>query len=219
MPRLPLFPLDFVLFPGTQAPLHVFEERYRALLRDVLAVDGSFGIILPDVDGLPLPGAIGVSARVVTHQPLPDGRSNLLVEGGTRFVLTALLDASTPYPVGEVSYFDDEPESNLIDADAQRQLRGLADRCRKAMATLADASRDSSWSNDPAIFSFQVAAALPWEASQAVPLLAMRRTDERVGLLLSVLPGIVPDLEQRAAVHHRAGTNGKGPHAHGAAAP
>lgn len=219
MSRLPLFPLGFVLFPGTQAPLHVFEERYRALLRDVLAVDGGFGIMLPEVDGLPLPGSVGVSARVVTHQPMPDGRSNLLVEGVRRFTLGALLDEPTPYPVGEVTYFDDQPATRVIDPDAQRQLRGLADRCRTAMATLADATADSGWSDDPTIFSFQVAAALPWEASQAAPLLAMRRTDERVALLMRVLPGIVPDLEQRASVHHRAGSNGKGPHGVSAAAP
>ena len=80
------------------------------------------------------------------------------------------------------------------------------------MATLADAPIDTTWSSDPSLFSFQVAAAMPWEASQARPILAMRRTDERVALLLRVLPGIVPDLEQRAAIHHRAGRNGKGPH-------
>jgi Lon protease-like protein len=212
MSRLPLFPLGFVLFPGTQAPLHIFEERYRALLRDVLAVDGTFGIIMPAPDGLPPTGALGVRARVVTHQPLPDGRSNLLVEGLERFLLTQLLDDPAPYPVGEVTSFEDEAEGHVVDRDVERQLRSLADRCRKAMATLADAPIDVGWSSDPAILSFQVAAAMPWDAQQARPLLAMRRADERVALLLRVLPAIVPDLEQRAAVHHRAGRNGKGPH-------
>jgi hypothetical protein len=79
------------------------------------------------------------------------------------------------------------------------------------MATLSDTLGDDSWSSDPARFSFQVAAAMPWEASQAAPLLAMRRADERMALLLRLLPGIVPELEQRAAIHHRAGQNGKGP--------
>lgn len=212
MPRLPLFPLGFVLFPGTQAPLHIFEERYRALLRDVLAVDGTFGIIMPEPDGRPATGGIGVRARVLTHQPLADGRSNLLVEGDMRFILAELIDDSAPYLVGNVAYFDDEAGGRGVDADADRQLRALADRCRKAMATLADTPVDSGWSSDPSVLSFQVAAAMPWEASQARPLLAIRRADERVALLLRMLPGLVPDLEQRAAIHHRAGRNGKGPH-------
>ena len=219
MSRLPLFPLGFVLFPGTQAPLHIFEDRYRALLRDVLAVDGRFGIILPEADGLPAVGSIGVLARVITHQPLPDGRSNVLVEGDRRFRLVGLLADPVPYPVGDVSYFDDEPDGHSIDADADRQLRGLAARCRKAMATLADAPLDNTWSSDPAVFSFQVAAAMPWEASEARPILAMRRSDERVAHLLRVLPGMVPELEQRAAIHQRAGRNGKGPHGSAVTAP
>ena len=219
MPRLPLFPLGFVLFPGAHAPLHVFEDRYRALLRDVLATDGTFGIPLPDSDGIPSPGTIGVRARVLTHQVLPDGRSNLLVEGDTRFILTRLRDDGSLYLVGEVELFDDEPDDAALEPDAEQQLRGLAQRCRRAMAALADAPVDSTWSSDPALFTFQVAGALPWDAAQASPLLAMRRVTDRAGLLLRVLPGVVPDLEQRAAVHRRAGSNGKGPHGASAVLP
>jgi Lon protease-like protein len=219
MSRLPLFPLGFVLFPGARAPLHVFEDRYRALLRDVLAADGTFGILLPEADGVPSPGTIGVRARVLSYQGLPDGRSNLLVEGDTRFILTRLRDDGSPYLVGEVELFDDEPDDAALEPDAEQQLRGLAQRCRQAMATLADAPVDSKWSGDPAVFTFQVAGALPWDAAQARPLLAMRRVADRAGLLLRVLPGVVPDLEQRAAVHRRAGGNGKGPSGDSAVMP
>jgi Lon protease-like protein len=219
MPRLPLFPLGFVLFPGTQAPLHIFEERYRALLRDVLAVDGTFGIVPPGTDDVPAPGSIGVRARVISHQLLPDGRSNLLVEGDTRFILTRLRDSTSPYLVGDVEFFDDEPDQTVLETDTELQLRTLAGRCRRAMATLADAPADGNWSGDPAVLTFQVAAALPWDAAQARPLLAMRSAVDRAEVLLRILPGVVPDLEQRAAVHHRAGSNGKGPHGGAAVVP
>jgi Lon protease-like protein len=212
MPRLPLFPLNLALFPGTQAPLHIFEDRYRALLRDVLAADAAFGIVLPREDGIPPAGAIGVCARILTHQPLPDGRSNVLIQGDQRFLLRTLLDDGTPYLTGDVEYFDDVIETHPVEPDLVRQLRALAERCRKAMATLSDLPVESGWSTDVAAFTFQVASGMPWEPAQAQPILAMRRASERVAALLRALPGIVPELEQRAAVHHRAGRNGKGPH-------
>lgn len=212
MSRLPLFPLELLLFPGTQASLHIFEERYRALLRDVLAVDGVFGIILPERDGLPATGSIGVRARILTHQPLPDGRSNLLVEGDRRFFLTSLVPDPAPYAVGEVAYFDDDQSASDAAPDAEQQLRVLATRCRKAIATLSDVAHEARWSSDIGRLTFEVAAAMPWDPRQAQQLLAMRHVDERLALLLRLLPGMVPQLEQRAVVHQRASTNGKGPH-------
>lgn len=208
---LPLFPLNVVLFPGTRAPLHVFEDRYRAMLADVLAGDGQFGVIGPEGVN-PDPGMIGVVARILTHQPLDDGRSNILVEGTTRFMLQESSSDRHPYFLGQVVEFDDEPNPTAVDADLWRRLRDLADRCRKAMVTLADAPVESGWSADLARFTFQIAAAIPWDPEQARPLLAMRSAAERAAMLLQVLPGVVPDLERRAVIHRRAGTNGKGQH-------
>lgn len=211
--RLPLFPLDLLLFPGTRAPLHIFEERYRALLRDVLDADAAFGILAAGEDGAPpATGTIGCVARVVTHQPLPDGRSNLLVEGDRRFILRRILDEQTPYLMGLVDEFDDEEGAEELPADADATLRALAERCRQAMSVLSDLPSEPSWSNDPATFTFQVAGTIPWDAAQARPLLAMRSAAERADLLLRLLPGVVPDLERRADVHRRAGRNGTGPH-------
>ncbi len=211
--QLPLFPLEVVLFPGTRAPLHIFEDRYRAMLADVLAQGGAFGVISPGDDGgVPTPGAIGCTATVVSHQSLPDGRSNILVEGGSRFILRRLLDESTPYLLGMVEEFGDEEGSAELPADAEQALRTLAERCRQAMAVLADLPSDPDWSADPSRLTFQVAGTIPWDAAQARPLLAMRSAAERADLLLRLLPSVVPDLEDRAAVHHRAKGNGKGHH-------
>jgi len=209
---LPLFPLDVVLFPGARVPLHIFEDRYRALLADVLSGDGTFGIVA-GTDHVPGPGALGALARVVTHQPLDDGRSNILVGGAGRFVVRALVPSSRPYPIGDVAAFDDEPGGDPIAPDALRALRELGARCRRAMATLADLPEERvpiGTGEDP---TFEVAAQVPWESVQALPLLALRTPSERAALLLRVLPGVIPDLERRAEVHRRAGTNGKGGHA------
>lgn len=210
---LPLFPLDMVLFPGTRAPLHIFEDRYRALLAHVVAGDGAFGLIAPGADGGPPGrGAIGCIATVVTHQPLGDGRSNILVEGGPRFILRRLVDEGTPFLQGIVEEFGDEEGAAEIPADAEHALRNLAERCRKAMAVLSDLPSEPGWSSDPSAFTFEVAGTIPWDATQARPLLAMRSAAERAELLLRLLPGVVPDLEDRATIHRRAGGNGKGHH-------
>ena len=209
---LPLFPLDVVLFPGARAPLHIFEDRYRALLADVLSGDGTFGIVAGTAH-VPGPGALGALARVVTHQPLDDGRSNILVEGAGRFVVRELVPSARPYLIAEVAAFDDEPGGDPVAPDALRTLRALGARCQRAMATLADLPEERGLigvSEDP---TFEVAALMPWEPAQALPLLALRTPRERAALLLRILPGVVPDLERRAGVHRRAGTNGKGGHA------
>jgi Lon protease-like protein len=208
---LPLFPLDVVLFPGTRVPLHIFEDRYRALLADVLAGDGVFGIVAGH-DREPEPGALGVVAHVLTHQPLEDGRANILVEGVGRFVVRSLAFTERPYLVANVAAFDDEADAPELNPESLRTLRELGNRCRRAMATLADLPEEGGWSRDGAEITFQVAGQVPWEAAQAAPLLALRTPRARAELLLRILPGIVPDLERRAEVHRRARTNGKGAH-------
>jgi Lon protease-like protein len=211
--RLPLFPINVVLFPGARLPLHIFEGRYRQLLADVLSGDQCFGVLPPGADAeQAATGALGTVARVVAHQLLPDGRSNIMIEGEQRFILRRWLDEGTPYGTGLVDEFGDEEGSAELPGDALDALRRLADRCRLAMAALTDEPSASPWAEDAATLTFQVAAALPWAGDQAQRLLALRTGAQRADVLLSVLPRIVPDLESRAGVHRRASTNGKGHH-------
>ncbi len=89
MRRLPLFPLPVVLFPGGPMPLHVFEPRYRQMVAHCVEGDRTFGLVYhdPDVEGpfLVEPGRVGCTAEILNYQPLPDGRSLVLVRGGERF--------------------------------------------------------------------------------------------------------------------------------------
>lgn len=80
---IPLFPLpNVVLFPGAALPLHIFEPRYRAMLRDCLATHRALAIGTSAEDGAIIGGGL-----VVEHTPLPDGRSNILVVGEARLRL------------------------------------------------------------------------------------------------------------------------------------
>src|SRR6478609_7401129 len=110
--RLPLFPLSVVLFPGTPLPLHIFEPRYRQMLADCLAADRRFGITPAGAQReAPDPGVVGCTAEVRVNQELPDGRSNIVVLGGERFVVSQLLQEPHPYLTATVEPFEDEPDS------------------------------------------------------------------------------------------------------------
>jgi len=82
-----MFPLGTVLFPGALLPLHVFEPRYRAMVRDCVAADHEFGVVLiergSEVGGGDIRAMVGTVARIVQLAETPDGRY-ALVAAGTR---------------------------------------------------------------------------------------------------------------------------------------
>jgi Lon protease-like protein len=138
---LPLFPLpNLVFFPNTRLPLHVFEPRYREMVKDVLESDQRFGIVLlrpgwePDYFGTPAVFDYGTLATIEQAVPLEDGRFNIVVRGDTRF---RILDevSLVPYRTARVVL---EPENarKLDEAYAQREW--LADLAREYLQYLPD---------------------------------------------------------------------------------
>lgn len=215
--RLPLFPLDAVLFPGTQLGLRIFEPRYRALLADITTTDRRFGVLAANPDGgPPAIGTIGCVARVTHQQSLPDGQSHVQVIGEERFTLHSLSEEETPYLVGEVESFDDAADAMPLPGDLLTTLRALGLRCDAAGHVLSETPSDTSWSEDPARLTFQIAATMPWDPDDARQLLTLRSAAERGTHLLQLLPRLVAELEARAAIHLRARTNGHGPLTSGA---
>ncbi len=209
--RLPLFPLDLVVFPGEHVPLHIFEPRYRQLLADCLAGDGRFGITatLP-----PRPGALGTATSIRGADPLPDGRSNIVVRGEGRFGIRALLDEGTPYLIAAIEPYQDQPGSAPLPGE-RAELEALAGQLRTMLGLLSDtAAEPAAWNEDAEGFSFQVASLLEADPLVRAPLLAERNTRARVRALLGLLPARLHAIEGRAEVHVRARTNGKGHHGH-----
>ncbi len=99
--RLPLFPLNTVLIPGTVLPLHIFEPRYQIMLRRVLAGDQRFGVVLihdgrPDISPAAWTVEVGTVAEVTDVAPLDDGRSNISTTGRQRFRVQLLSDDYIP---------------------------------------------------------------------------------------------------------------------------
>lgn len=209
----PLFPLPAVLFPGTLMPLHIFEPRYRTMLADAAEGDHRFVLLPPGPEGAaPVVGTIGTVARIRAIQPLPDGRSNIVISGERRIVLAALVETAKPYLLGSVAELEDTTDVEVpADAELDR-LRNHAERYGQALAAIADVERDQELAADAATLTFQVAGLLEWDTEAKQRFLAIRSPRERVARLLQALPGLIADAEARARVHRRAKSNGTGHH-------
>ena len=129
--QIPLFPLRTVLAPGIALPLHIFEPRYRALVRHCLDTKSPFGVVMiregsevRPVDGEPQElsiAAVGTLAEIREASRYPDGRWDLLVVGGSRFMVVDVDGDSEPYLVAEVDPIEDAVGiAGVADALAQR---------------------------------------------------------------------------------------------------
>lgn len=164
--RLPLFPLSAVLFPGLVLPLHVFEERYRRLVRDLLAGEEPrrFGVVSIELGHEVGAGAarrlaaIGCTAELRGVQERDDGRFDLVTTGGTRFRVDEVDDAQ-PYPIAEVTMLPDEdgPDARTAVPPVTRLLRRYRERLAARGARVADPGDPPE---DPLPLSYLVAATL-----------------------------------------------------------
>ena len=132
-PTLPIFPLpNVVLFPHVFLPLHIFEPRYRAMVADALEADRMIGMVLlrPGWEGSyeerPPVYPIGCAGLITHHEPLPDGRSNIVLRGLSKFRVLGEQDDRL-YRVAQIEPIDEEP----VPADraeiraARRRLEAL----------------------------------------------------------------------------------------------
>ena len=140
--RIPLFPLaGAILLPRAQLPLHIFEPRYREMVRDALAGPGRIGMIQPlptggegdpaQAEPVPLFHA-GCLGEIVGVEELDDGRFNIVLHGSSRFRLIAERDLGTAYRQADVDLaaFDDSepPPLGLAQrAEVEREARRFGD--------------------------------------------------------------------------------------------
>jgi Lon protease-like protein len=208
--RLPIFPLSVVLFPGIPLPLHIFEPRYKRMLADCLEADRRFGITPVAGSEVPEPGAVGCVAEVRVNQELPDGRSNIVVVGGSRFMLARLLDEALPYLTADVQAFEDD-EHSAPPADRTEFLRQLFTRYFEGLRELNDTTpEEPALPEDALSLSFQVAGGIECDLGVKQRLLAERSTARRVDALIMLLPVLTSAVERGIKVHQRAHDNGKG---------
>lgn len=124
--RLPLFPLPVVLLPDAELPLHVFESRYRQMMAHCLEGDRRFGLIYHDPDRHgPFqlePDRVGCIAEIEEFEPIPDGRSLVMVQGIKRFRLVDEIDSENLYYEALVQDYRDDPEEPARVAALAREI-------------------------------------------------------------------------------------------------
>jgi hypothetical protein len=166
--RLPLFPLGTVLFPGMVLPLHIFEERYRTLVRDLLAgpEPRRFGVIAikkgreTGVGGVSALYDVGCTAALRETQEHDDGRFDVVTVGAQRFRLTDL-DDSQPYLRCDAELLDEETGE---EAAAQLAVRGAQEAFRTYVSELADQRLARIYlpelPEEPVLLSYLIAASM-----------------------------------------------------------
>lgn len=129
MYKIPLFPLNAVLFPGMPIQLHIFETRYRMMIQRCLKENSPFGVVLihqgVEAYGPPAePVKVGCVARIVDTAVLEDGRMNVTALGDERFRIMKL-EYDLPYLMGEVEALALEHSHSIEMMRGVRQLSGL----------------------------------------------------------------------------------------------
>lgn len=212
--HLPIFSLPLIMLPGELVPLHIFEERYRKMLRDVEAGDGFFGLsYFEPSDALteaPAVGSVGCVAEVRESELLPDGRSNILTLGVVRYRLIDLIDSGEPYLVGDLEFFEDETESEADLDPLADEVFVLFERMAKAAFKMSGARGDAPeiLRTTPEALSFLITAALNFENEKKYELLSMTSTIKRLDVLKTVLTRAVLPMEESADIHTVSHTNG-----------
>jgi len=177
---MPLFPLGTVLFPGLVLPLHIFEERYRQLVGDLL--DGpeprEFGVIAirkgreTGVDGVSALHEIGCTARLRQVMRHDDGRFEVVTVGTQRFRLLAL-DHSRPYLQGEAELLAEETGDEAAAALAVPPVRRAFREYLDALASQGAAQISvPDLPDEPVLLSYLVAASMIVDLSDRQVLLA-----------------------------------------------
>lgn len=200
MALLPLFPLEVVLLPGTPLPLHIFEPRYKEMIRECIGNEAPFGVVRAMEEGI---ADIGCTAEIVSvTKEYEDGRMDLVAEGRKRFEVLELNDERS-YLRAEILLVPDEA------ADVKEQERGQAVQLHREILSLAGAVQDLS-SADQAQLSFHLAASLPLDLDFKQKLLTLRSEGERLQTLITYLEAILPKLRRVVQTRQKAGGNGHG---------
>jgi Lon protease-like protein len=198
---MPMFPLGSVLVPSAGLPLHVFEPRYRALVRACLAGDREFGVVLiergSEVGGNDVRTSVGTVARIVEEAELPDGRWAVAAVGVRRIRVRRWLP-DDPYPIADVEDWPD-PDPGPAHAAALRSVLVALRRCLALAAEAGDATAPATieLSDDPVLAGYQAAVVAPLGPLDQQHLLAAPTPDARVERLAALLEEAVEVLELR----------------------
>jgi Lon protease-like protein len=197
--RLPLFPLNTVLFPGVVMPMHIFEDRYRSLVRDLIALPPDtareFGVVAIKVGyevgerGVQTIQRTGCAALVTEVTANPDGTFEIMVVGRRRFHVERL-DPTEEYLRADVEWLPDATGGETPD-HAERLVAGTLDMFAAYRHTVADLRGDDvlegETPTDPVDLSYTLAAALVITLAERQAMLEAPDVVERLRLGMSLM--------------------------------
>lgn len=196
--ELPLFPLRTVLFPHATMRLHVFEERYRTMVRECLRTEGPFGVALireGSEVGLSEPYLVGTVARITEVETYDDGRMDVTVMGERRFRVREF-DDSRPYLLGLVQPVEENGDPDPRDPvviEARDTFEALVQRYFERQRFAVQVS----FPPDPRLLSFTIANLLPVDDLVKQRLLEITDTLDRFEELLPYLRAALFEMRPR----------------------
>jgi len=209
-----MFPLGTVLLPDGAIPLHVFEERYRALTRRCVDGGEPFGVALiergSEVGGGDVRTDVATLATIVEHEEFPDGRWALIAVGTERVVVEEWLP-DDPYPRALVTSWPDEdqtigPETR---AEAIRRIRRVIAMAAEAGYRVAGIDVDAAVEGlDDSAFSHRLAGSVPVGPLDRQRLLCAAGPSDRLRVLDDVLDGV--ETLMMAAIQSGGNADGEG---------
>ncbi len=200
--RIPLFPLNVVLFPGEQLPLHIFEPRYRRMARECFDAKTPYGMLLAMNDGVTRVGCTAEILEVIKRYP--DGRMDIMTVGRDPFRIVELFPED-PLLEGHVDYLEDR--ESPIDPKTQHQLVEIYEACH----TLLFGSLPRDVEHAPADeLSYAIASCLPIDLLWKQQILELRTESDRQERLLRYLRDWAPHLLKEKTLRQSASGNGHG---------
>lgn len=188
--RVPIFPLaGAILFPRAQLPLHIFEQRYRDMVRDAIDGAGRIAMIQPqqmdDAHETPL-FSVGCVGDIIGVEELEDGRFNIVLLGTNRFELTQEIDIGCAYRCAEIdiaAFDDEEPDALPLArrAEVEREARRLGD----ALGLAIDWESVSRLDDETLVNA--IAQVAPFDIGAKQALLEAAQLPQRTELLVQLM--------------------------------
>ena len=198
--RIPLFPLNVVLFPGAELPLHIFEPRYREMVKTCVEEKSEFGMLLSLPKGV---ARVGCTAEILdVVKRYGDGRMDIRTVGRAPFRVVELFQQN-PLLEGDVDYLEDR--ETAANPRIERQLVELFEACH---TLIFDDYPKNLQGSPPEELSYLVAGTLPMELLWKQQILELRSEADRQERLVAYLREWAPHLQKREAMRQRAGGNG-----------
>jgi Lon protease-like protein len=195
----PLFPLGIVALPGELIPLHIFEERYKAMMNECLDEEREFGIVWMSDDGLREIGCAMEIERVMER--LEDGRMNLLTRG-TRPFRVLERQGHLPYPAGIVEFVEDRDDK--VDPELAKTAH---DAYAELVKRATDRDPDQEELAEMSAYAMAATVDLGLDAKQG--LLDLRSENARLRLVTRLFRAALKRLDFVDRAQARARSNGK----------